>query len=111
MSIPDPQTLLLPVLKVLADGNEHRVEEIRECMRTQFGITSNELEQKNRTGVSVFVNRVAWALAHLNMEAGPIGHPKAVVLIQKGVYRITDRGSSLLRHNPRELTIKDLRWM
>jgi restriction endonuclease Mrr len=39
MSIPNPQALLLPVLKVLADGNEHGVEEIRERMKNEFGIT------------------------------------------------------------------------
>ncbi len=36
MPIPDPQTLLLPVLKVLADGAEHQVEEIRDRMKIQF---------------------------------------------------------------------------
>jgi len=107
MSIPDPQTLLLPVLKVLADGTEHNVEEIRERMKNQFGVTPNELAQRNKSGF-VFVNRVAWALAHLNMEAGPVGHAKEITLIRKGVYRITERGTAILKSNPSELRIKDL---
>lgn len=107
MPIPDPQSLLLPVLKVLADGSEHTVEEIRERMKSQFGVTPSELAQKNKRGF-VFVNRVAWALAHLNMEAGPIGHAKEITLLRKGVYRITDRGSAILRRSPRELRIKGL---
>ena len=109
MPIPDPQTLLLPVLKVLADGAEHHVEEIRECVKNQFGVTPSELAQKNKRGASVFVNRVAWALAHLNMEAGPIGHPAAIVLIKKGVYRISEHGTAILKGNPSDLTIRDLR--
>ena len=107
MSIPDPQTLLLPVLKVLADGTEHNVEEIRERMKNQFGVTPNELAQRNKSGF-VFVNRVAWALAHLSMEAGPVGHAKEITLIRKGVYRITERGTAILKSNPSELRIKDL---
>jgi len=107
MPIPDPQTLLLPVLKVLADGAEHEVEEIRERMTNQFGVTPSEIAQKNKRGF-VFVNRVAWALAHLNMQAGPIGHAREITLIRKGVYTITDRGTAILKSNPSELRIKDL---
>jgi len=108
MPIPDPQTLLLPVLKVLADGAEHQVEEIRDRMRIQFSVTPSEFPQKNKTGTPVFVNRVAWALAHLNMEAGPIGHPRAIALIRKGIYRITERGTVILKNHPLGLMIKDL---
>ena len=107
MSIPDLQTLLLPVLKVLADGKEHRVEEIREQMKNQFGVSPSELLQRNRGGL-VFVNRVAWALAHLNMEAGPQGHAKEIALVRHGVYQITERGLTILKKNPAELRIKDL---
>ena len=78
-------------------------------MKNQFGVTSGEFAQKNKAGSSVFVNRVAWALAHLNMEAGPIGHPKAIVLIKKGVYRISKHGAAILKGNPSDLSIKDLR--
>jgi restriction system protein len=107
MSIPDPQTLLLPVLKILADGAEHEVEEIRERLKNQFSVAPSELVQKNKRGF-VFVNRVAWALAHLNMEAGPIGHAKEITLIRKGVYRITERGTAILKSNPSDLRIQDL---
>lgn len=109
MPIPDPQTLLLPVLQEMADGAEHQAKEIQERMQVKFQITSDELLLKHRNGVPVFVNRVAWALAHLNMERGPIGHPKAITLIKKEVYRITEHGRAILKGNPSHLTIKDLR--
>jgi len=108
MPIPDSQTLLLPVLKVLADGAEHEVEEIRERLRDQFGVTPDELAQKNKNNTSVFVNRVAWALANLNMEAGPLGHAGEITAVKEGVYKITEHGRAILKSNPRELTIKDL---
>lgn len=109
MPIPDPETLLLPVLQEMADGAEHQAKEIREGTKAKFQITSNELLLKHRNGMPVFVNRVAWALAHLNMERGPIGHPKAITLTKKEVYRITEHGKAILEGNPTHLTIKDLR--
>jgi len=109
MPIPDVQTLLLPVLKFLGDGTEHPVEEIRKSVKNQFGVSPSESARKNKQGASVFVNRVAWALAHLNMEAGPIGHPKAIILIKKGVYQISEHGTATLEGNPSQITIKDLR--
>lgn len=109
MSIPDPQTLLLPALQELADGAEHRAKEIQERMKVKFEVTPDELLLKHRNGIPVFVNRVAWALAHLNMERGPIGHPKAITLIKKEVYTITEHGRAILKGNPSHLTIKDLR--
>jgi hypothetical protein len=42
------------------------------------------------------------------MEAGLIGHAKEITLIRKGVYRITERGTAILKTNPPELRIKDL---
>lgn len=109
MPIPDAQTLLLPVLQEMADGAEHQAKEIQERMKVKFEITSDELLLKHKNGMPVLVNRVAWALAHLNMERGPVGHPKAITLIKKEVYRITEHGKAILEGNPTHLTIKDLR--
>jgi restriction system protein len=108
MPIPDSQTLLLPVLRVVADDREHSSEEIRERVRTQFNIAHHELLQKLKNGTPVFHNRVAWALAHLNMRRGPLGHSEAVEKVRKAVYKITEYGKAILRRNPSALTIKDL---
>jgi restriction system protein len=108
MPIPDSQTLLLPVLRVVEDGLEHSSEEIRERMRVQFDVAPHELLQKFNNGTPVFHNRVAWALAHLNMRRGPLGHSEAIEKVRKERYRITDYGKSILKRNPSALTIKDL---
>lgn len=108
MPIPDSQTLLLPVLRVLEDGVEHTSEEIRERLKAQFEIAPHELLQKHKNGTPVFHNRVAWALAHLNMGRGPLGHSEAVEKTRKEVYRITEHGRDILKRNPRALTIRDL---
>jgi restriction system protein len=108
MPIPDSQTLLLPVLRVVADDREHSSEEIRERVKAQFDIVPHELLQKLKNGTPVFHNRVAWALAHLNMRRGPLGHSQAVEKVRKEVYKITEYGKAILKSNPSALTIKDL---
>lgn len=108
MPIPDSETLLLPVLRVLADGLEHSSEQIRERVRAQFDVASHELQLKHKSGTTVFNNRVAWALAHLNMRRGPLGHTEAIEKVRKEVYRITDHGIAILKRNPSALTVKDL---
>jgi restriction system protein len=109
MPIPHLQALLFPVLEELADGAEHQAKEIQDRMKVKFEITSDEFSLKHKNGTRVFVNRVAWALAHLNMERGPIGHPKAITLVKKKVYRITEHGTTILKGEPSHLTINDLR--
>jgi restriction system protein len=108
MSLPDFQTFFLPVLRVLADGEEHASVEIRERMRVQFEIPPHELLEKLKNGMPVFHNRVAWALAHLNMRRGPLGHPEAIERVRKEVYKISEYGRTILNRNPSDLTIKDL---
>jgi len=108
MPIPDSQTLLLPVLRVLADGLEHSSQEIRERVKVQFDIAPRELSQKHKNGIPVFHNRVVWALANLNMRRGPLGHSEAIERVRKEVYKITEYGRAILGRNPSELTIRDL---
>jgi len=54
MPIPDSQTLLLPVLRVVADGHEHSSEEIRERVRVQFDTPPHEVLQKFKNGTAIF---------------------------------------------------------
>ena len=102
MPIPDYPTFLLPVLRVAAGGVDTSVQEIRTHLESQFSLTLDELGVKQRNGSTVFVNYVALALAQLNMA-------KAITLTSKGVYRIAERGVAILKTNPSDLTLKDLR--
>jgi restriction system protein len=103
MPIPDPQALLLPVLRMMADGIDHLSNDMRKTIALDFNITSEEQALKQRSGSTVLTNRVAWALAYLNMA-------KAITKMKKGVYRIADRGIAILeayKDRP-EITNKDL---
>jgi restriction system protein len=102
MAVPTYPALLLPVLRLAADGKDHGVEELRKRIALEFDVTPEEQATKLKSGSTVFVNRVAWALAELNLA-------KAVTLIQKGVYRISNRGLGILNANSSDITVKELR--
>lgn len=102
MPIPKIQSLLLPVLRIVAGESGHDVEEIRSRLKYEFKLTHEQIEQTHaKSGINVFVNCVAWALAHLAMG-------KAIAPDRKGHYRTTERGVMLLDGNPLELTIREL---
>ena len=45
MAIPDYQTLMLPVLKLAADGNEHKFSEAVEELADEFNLSTEERNQ------------------------------------------------------------------
>ena len=102
MPIPNVQPLLLPVLQIVADQAEQSVEEIRMRVKDKFKLTNKQVKQTHtESGRNIFVNRVAWALAHLVMG-------KAITSEKKGFYRVMERGVTILKGNPSELTIREL---
>ena len=59
MSIPDVQSMLLPLLKLTSDQKEHSCREAIEHLANYFGLTDsdrNELLPSGRS--SIFDNRV-----------------------------------------------------
>jgi len=66
MAIPDYQGLMLPVLKAVADGQEHRVRDLYDLLAKELSLTADELELKLPSGQQpVFHNRVGWAKTFL----------------------------------------------
>ena len=75
-----------PLLDVLVDGQERPVKTIREALAQRFDLTEAELQERLPSGRQLtWVNRVAWALAHMKIAA-------LVESPRRGVYRITPRG-------------------
>lgn len=102
MAIPDFQTIMLPLLKQLGDGEEHTNQETADVLAREFDLTDEERSQLLPSGSqTVFTNRVAWAKAHFK-RAGLIEPTR------RGVYRITDRGRDLLHQNPQRIDLKFL---
>src|SRR5277367_3048685 len=94
MAIPDYETLMLPVLKVAGDGQEHRIGDVVDQLARDFGLTEEERQQILPSGKqATFANRVGWAKTYL-VQAGLLEATK------RAHFKITDRGKNALAGNP-----------
>ena len=68
--IPDFQTLMQPVLALLADGTVRRSREVKDAMADEFGLTDSERAELLPSGRQRTIdNRVGWSLTYLS-QAG-----------------------------------------
>lgn len=101
--IPDFQTLMLPLMNLIADEQEHSSAGINSRLAHLFDLTEDELDQLLPSGTQrTFSNRVAWAKAHLKF-AGLIENTK------RGHFRISPYGKKYIDSQPKILNIKSLR--
>jgi restriction system protein len=94
MSIPDYQSMMLPVLSIAEDGIEHRIRDVIERLADDFQLTDVERQHLLPSGRQpTFDNRVHWAKGYL-------AQAKLLEPTQRGRFRITDRGREVLAANP-----------
>ena len=102
MPIPDFQSLMLPIMKIAQDGEEHTARELRQRIGDDLGLTDAERKELLPSGTQpVLTNRIAWARAHLTMAG----------LLEKtgrGAFRITQRGNDALGSNPAKINLRFL---
>src|SRR5258708_35906170 len=102
MAIPDYQTLMLPVLKVAGDGQEHRIGDVVNLLARVFGLTDEEQQRILPSGKqAIFANRVGWAKTYL-VQAGLLGATK------RAHFKITDRGKNALAEAPQRIDVEYL---
>lgn len=102
MTIPDYQSLMLPVLAIAAEG-ETRVPEAAEKIADQIGLSDEEREELLPSGKQRLLhNRVHWAKFYMS-KAGLIASPK------RGVFVVTDAGRALLKQNPLKIDVDTLK--
>jgi restriction system protein len=103
MTIPDFQSIMLPLLRLASDGQEHRFREAVEDLATHFGLTNSErLELLPSGKYPTFDSRVSWANTYMK-KAGLIESSR------RGYLNITDRGMELLNSKPVKIDSKFLR--
>jgi restriction system protein len=91
MSIPDYESIMLPLLKYSGDGNPHSVGDAIEALSKEFCLTQTEKEKLLPSGKQeVFNNRVGWARTYLK-KAG------LLVATGRGYISITPRGIEVLK--------------
>ena len=102
MPVPDFQSLMLPTLKALADGQETPAEVCARVAASE-GLTPDDMREMIPSGrQAVFTNRVSWAVIH--MERADL-----VQRVRRAVYRLTDKGKLLLGRYPERIDLKLLR--
>jgi restriction system protein len=102
MAIPDFQTLMLPLLKLLADKQEHAMRDVTTLLSDQFHLTEDERNLSSEvSGQGVMYNRAAWAKTYLK-RAGLIEQPR------RGVFQISMKGVSVLKSPPPAINLKFL---
>jgi len=102
MPIPDYQKFMLPILRCIADGEEHPIREIYDNIAEKFGLTEDDKAERTPSGTTqIYKNRIGWAKTYLK-KAVLISYPK------RGTIQITDRGSGILEENPQNIDSKYL---
>lgn len=101
--IPDYQSLMLPILKLVSDKQEHTYRDIIEKLAIEFQVTDDERKELLASGAQpIFDNRVGWAKTYLK-KAGLLDSPKRATFV------ITSLGLETLKENPFKIDAKYLR--
>ena len=101
--IPDYQTLMLPLLNSISDGQEYKLNSIVEKLAIEFNLTPEERSELLPSGQTfLFGSRVGWARTYLK-KAGLIDSPK------RGTVILTDRGRSILNERPKTIDVNFLK--
>lgn len=93
---------LSPVLRILRDGGDHSIQEIRQRILAEYPLTPEQLSLR-RAGhnVDVFINKVALAFNRLVFH-------KAIVQAVPESYRISDHGREVFTRHPNDARERDL---
>jgi restriction system protein len=88
---------MLPLLRAVADGEDHPLRDLTARMADEFGLTDEERQRPLPSGQQpVLADRVQWAKTYLK-KAGLITQPV------RGRVRITDEGRAALAKNPAQI--------
>lgn len=98
--VPDYQRLMLPLMRLTGDGQEHTTTDAADFVADHFSLTPADREELLPSGTQTKLNnRIAWARFHL-IKAG---------LLQstgRGRFKITARGQQVVADNPAEINLK-----
>ena len=102
MPVPDFQSLMLPLLKLLSDSQEHAMPEIVDKLALQFSLSRADIEELLPSGKQRrFANRAGWAksyLVHCGLAVSP----------RRNHIQIADRGRTVLAEKPGHIDLKYL---
>jgi restriction system protein len=103
MTIPDYQSLMLPLLRHLSDGQEHSFRNLVDAIAAEYKLTDSERRELLPSGGQFILdNRLGWARTYMK-KAGLLSSPK------RGSVQITERGLQVYKEYPNRIDNKVLR--
>lgn len=100
MTVPDYQSIMLPLLRMLADGQPHRISDLVQELGDAFRLTDEEKNTIYPGGRKyIFDDRVGWARTYMG-QAGLLENTA------RGVIRITDVGQLVLQDGVDRIDVK-----
>jgi restriction system protein len=100
--LPKYSDLFLPVLLVMKDGQDKSIQDIAQAVVASLDLDQDLLEQRLNSGTQrVIDNRIGWARTYLHKA-------DLIERTSRGIYRITDKGTSKLLSNPSTIVLSEL---
>jgi restriction system protein len=103
--IPDFQKIMLPLLKVISDGDEHPLREVISKISDEFRLSEGERAELLPSGNQPIIdNRVGWVRTYLK-KAQLLESPR------RGVLKISQAGKQLLESKPEKIDVRFLKTL
>lgn len=100
--VPTYEDLMLPLLLGAQDGESHRVRDLAGKVADYFSLPEQLRDETLPDGRNRLIHRMEWARTYLK-KAGLVDYPG------RGLFRITQRGQSVLREKPTRIDSRFLR--
>lgn len=101
MAIPKYNEYFPKVMECLKNNASQTCREIKEYCLKSFDLTEEERSETLQSGITIFANRVGWAITYL-AKAGLIGK------VKRGVYSLTKEGKSAIKNGCDKITLEYL---
>lgn len=101
MAVPKFDALMLPLLQVAADGQEHRLNDLVTSIADRLDLSEADRTERMSSGQARFRSRVYWAKLYLNQA-------RAIETVRPGLFKIVERGRALLEQHAERITVDAL---
>lgn len=102
MTLPTYDEIMLPLLEIMKDKKEHSLSEIADLIAIKFNVTEEQRKELLPSGkYPIFRSRVSWAKTYLSKA-------KLIETTKRAHYKITTRGTNILKQNYKKLNNKTL---
>ena len=93
MSVPDFQSMMLPLLQILGDGKPWFHKDIVAAIADKLNLTDEQRNLRHeKRGINILSNNLSWVEMYL-FKAGLLTKP------QRACFQITENGLILLQKN------------